>query len=197
MALFVLSLNAQARDLGTVGHTFKIIEEDLLESIQAKLKSLEEDGSLASHQASVQEKMLASLQRPEAVEGLIKTKNPRSFTYDPSIRVPFDLKDHTNTVFVKAGTIVNPLETHRFSTKWIFIDGDDKSQVQWALKQAPCKMILVKGAPFDLSEYYSKAFYFDQGGKLVQKFGIRQVPAQIVQKDKRLSIEEILVEAET
>lgn len=154
--LLALSLNAQGRDFGTVGHTFKIIEEDLLASIQAKLKTLEETGSLTSHQASVQEKMLASVQRPEAVEGLSKTKNPKTFSYDPSIWVPYDLKDHKNTVFAKAGTFVNPLETHSFSKKWVFIDGDDTSQLQWALKQEPCKMILVKGAPFDLSERYSK-----------------------------------------
>ncbi len=197
LGLLALSLNAQAKHLGTVGHTFEIIEEDLLASIQAKLKTLEEDGTLASHQASVQEKMLAGIQRPQAVAGLIRTQTPRIFAYDPSIRVPTDLKDHKNRIFAKAGTIINPLDTHAFSKKWLLIDGDDKAQLQWALKQDSSKIILVKGSPFALTEQYSKVFYFDQGGKFIKKFGIRQVPAQVFQTAKHLSIEEVLLEAQS
>src|SRR3546814_4322186 len=74
----------------------------------------------------------------------------------------------------------------------LFLDGDDPDQLTWALKQdANAKLILVKGAPLELMKARQRRFYFDQGGKLTERFGIRSVPARVRQQGRVLEISEI------
>ena len=185
-----------ANHLGTYGTTFEIIEKDLLEEIEGKLRNLEKNGGLAKHQTEIQEKTTKKLQNPKKVEGIVRTQKPRDFTFDPSITAPYDLRDHTGKVFVKAGTKVNPLDTVQLKKPLLFIDGEDNAQVQWALAQSSSKIILVKGSPFVLMDLYSIPFYFDQSGHLVKRFGLQQVPARISQLSKLLKIEEIELKGE-
>ena len=72
------------------------------------------------------------------------------------------------------------------------LDGDDPDQLAWALKQTVnAKLILVKGAPLELMKARQRRFYFDQGGKLTERFGIRSVPARVRQQGRLLEISEI------
>ena len=74
----------------------------------------------------------------------------------------------------------------------LFLDGDDPDQLAWALKQdANAKLILVRGAPLELMKARQRRFYFDQGGKLTTKFGIRSVPARVRLDGRVLEVSEI------
>ena len=196
LLLIFFATSVSANHLGTFGQTFAIIEEDLVEAMQTKLKALEKSGAILEHQANIQKKTIENIQRPNPVAGLVKTQKPRVFMYDPSILVPYDLKDHKGQVFINAGTIVNPLDSHQLSRVLVFIDGDDPTQVQWAINKNPSntKIILVNGSPFELMKQYLTTFYFDQTGKIINKFGIGQVPARVSQKEQQLQIEEVLLE---
>lgn len=189
-------LGADAKHLGTFGETFEIVEPDLLEHIEQTIAGLEKDGTLEKHQRTIQQKTQERLQRPLPVKNVVSTQKPRTFEYDPSIEAPFDLKDAKGVVFMKAGTRVNPLDYQAFNQIWLLINGDDAAQVAWALAhREPRKIILVQGAPFALMQTHQTPVYFDQGGSLVNKFKIEQVPARIQQKGNRLLIEELKVEA--
>jgi conjugal transfer pilus assembly protein TraW len=205
-------------ELGVYGETFPVAEKNLLEVIKAKIQALFESGKLEDHQKAILNKAKEQLNRPYPVKGLSKTRSPRSFPYDPSIVVPYDLKvsqdavprdaasrgktprggDHQDQVFHRKGTRVNPLDTHRMNCPLLFVDGDDAEQVFWAIQQYKTaaslhkpKIILVQGAPFDLSKKLNLPVYFDQSGVLVKKLGITQVPARISQKEKTLVIDEV------
>ena len=130
--------------------------------------------------------------------GVVKTKNPRVFLYDPAVRVPRDLIDHNGQVFVKIGTTINPLAIYSLTKPMVFIDGDDQTAINWAIQQNPSntKIILTSGAPFKLRELYKRTFYFDQNGTLVRKFGITQIPARVSQTGDKLQVEEILLDHE-
>jgi conjugal transfer pilus assembly protein TraW len=195
--------DAVTRDLGVYGEVFPVIERSLLEVIKAKLQALSDSGKLFDHQNAILQKTRERLSRPEPVGNVHKTITPRSFAYDPSITVTEDLKDHEGNVFHRKGTKVNPLETRFLPAPLLFVDGDDETQVAWAIQQfkqtttnTKPKIILIKGAPFDLSEKLSLPVYFDQSGVLIKKFGIAQVPARVTQKDKILWVEEAIPEQE-
>jgi len=189
------SSSVAANHLGTFGETFGIIEQDLLEAIQTKFKTLEDSGEIKRHQLNIQQKIIKKIKRPNPVANVVKTTVPRVFLYNPSIRVPRDLTDHNGQVFAKKGTIINPLTIHSLTKPMVLIDGDDELQVDWAIKQnsSNTKIILTSGAPFKLSEQHERTFYFDQNGILVKKFGIKQIPARVSQKEQMLQIEEILL----
>ena len=177
------------KDYGTQGHTFPIIERSLLEVIVEKLKLAEQSGHLQKLQTQFKEKVKAKVARPVAVKGITHTETERTFTFDPSVTQQGDVKDHRGTVVVKDGTTVNPLDHLDWGQPLIFIDGDAKDQVAWALQQTG-DIILVKGAPLQLQEDHNHWFYFDQAGILSSKFGITQVPAIISQQGKVLVIQE-------
>ena len=189
---------SQAEDLGVYGETFPIEERSLLEIIRAKLQALSTSGKLEKHQQTILMKAKEQLNRPPPVKNIRRTSTPRSFDWDPSITVPYDLKDHKGQVFHRKGTKVNPLDTHPFRCPFLFVDGDDLKQVAWAIKQHQIakalhkpKIILVQGSPFDLSKKLNLPIYFDQSGVLVKKFGIAQVPARVSQKERALIVDEV------
>lgn len=191
----ILTSILTAKDLGIYGELFSIAEKNLVEVIQSKLAKLEQDGSLKTYQAQVQNKVQARLKRPTAVLSVVHTLQPRVFTFDPSITVTADLKDHKGQVFHKQGEIVNPLHYRSMTKPLLFIDGDESKHIQWmlkVLKKYPlAKVILVKGEPLKLTEELGITIYFDQSGKLTQKLNIQQVPAIVTQSNNLLKIEEV------
>ena len=196
---------SQAKDLGVYGETFPIEEKSLLEAIKTKLQALAASGKLEEHQKIILRKAKEQLNRPPVPTNwkIQKTTEPRSFDWDPSITVPYDLKDHKGQVFHRKGTKVNPLDTHPFRYPFLFVDGDDENQVAWAIRQHQAakalnkpKIVLVQGAPLEWSQKLGLPIYFDQSGVLVKKFGITQVPARVFQKEKRLVVDEIELRGE-
>lgn len=182
-----------AKDLGSYGETFSIQEENLLSVIQRKLQTLEQNGGIFKHQQDLACKATHKIQNPSAVEGVKTTTIPRTWLYDPSLKVQDDIKDHQGNIIVAKGTMVNPLDTVSWGVPLLFLDGDDQAQIAWAKSQdAHAKWVLVKGKPLELEEQLGRSIYFDQGGMLVRKFGITQVPCRITQKDKKLLVQELM-----
>ncbi|OJW54590.1 MAG: type-F conjugative transfer system protein TraW [Alphaproteobacteria bacterium 41-28] len=184
----------QADDFGTHGVIYPIEEEDTIVLIQQQLRNMEESGELARHNTALQKKTKAAIERPKPVEGITKASKERIFYFNPSYVVKEDLKDHQGRIVAKKGTKINPFETVSLSQNLLFFDGEDSEQREYAqqkLKDEKVKLILVKGAPLALSEEWSVSVYFDQGGLLTKKLGIRHVPALVSQEKLQLRIEEI------
>lgn len=201
MKLFVALITAAvmasplaARDYGQQGALFPIVEPDLLEQIRAKLQRLEASGETARLNADLKKRTIARVNRPEPVAGLGAAMVLRQWRFDPTITVEQDISDDKGRLIITAGTSVNPLDTVNLRQKLVFIDGDDAGQLTWAIKsykQTNAKLILVKGAPLDLMRARQRRFYFDQGGHLVKRFGIRAVPAIVEQHGRILMVSEV------
>ena len=195
--LFIVCiLPCGAKDLGTIGTTFEIQEKSLLKVIEERLQELQATGKLAEHQKELQMRVRQSIDRPRPVEGLQKTTTYQSRDYDPSFVVSKDIKDHEGNLIATAGTKYNPLDYHSFGKPILLIDGDDISQVAWALNQEG-KILLIHGAPLHLTKEHKRTFFFDQAGVLVKKLGVSKVPTRVSQKDKVLLIEEIPIDRPT
>ena len=187
-----------ARDYGQQGTVYPIVEQDFLKEIMAKLKVMEQNGKLAKFQNGVKKQMFDSVNKPKPVAGITTTKFAKSWLFDPTIFLDHDLADQNGRVFYKAGNKVNPLDHISLTKTLIFIDGDDETQVKWALKQdkirkGKTKIILVKGAIIDLMKQTKTRLYFDQNGTLTKKFSIEHTPAKIEQEGKKLRISEVLL----
>jgi conjugal transfer pilus assembly protein TraW len=191
--IFSSSTALHAKDLGVYGETFPIAEENLLEVIRKKLANMEADGSLAQVQKKIAQKAREKILKPSPLKGLIKTKTPRHWTYDPSMTIESNIKDHKGNFIASKGDVINPLDRVSWGAPLLFLDGDDHEQVAWAKTQhVLSKWVLVKGSPVDLEEKLKHPVYFDQAGVLVNKFGIQQVPCRISQKDRKLLVEELI-----
>ncbi len=180
--------------MGTFGAVFPVEEENLLAHIQGKLQALISSSQLESHQKILTNKTKKYLSFPPKGSAVGHTQVPRVYAYDPTFIVTQDLKDHKGVVFYKKGTLVNPLQHRPLSKPLLFIDGDKKTHVRWVIERLKAypnaKVILVDGKPFELMKHLDRPVFFDQGGFLIRKLSIQQVPACVRQEEQHLLISE-------
>ena len=200
--LFLLVLlltmgNAYAKDLGVFGQTFPIAEIDMLQWIQARLAAMQQSGEMEALQTDFVAQVKQSAARPTPVEGLYTTTSPRTFFIDPSLIVKRDILDANGNVLVKAGTHVNPFKKlgHDYPWQFVFFDGDDVRQVQFAqtmLEHYPetTKLVLINGDIGDVAKQLHHRIFFDQGGFLVQKLRITHVPSLVLEHNFKWKITE-------
>lgn len=181
-----------------LGPTYPIIEPDMLQEIQKMLREKERSGELARLQKEGIERSKRSAEEPKPVENLVRTRTPRTFYWDPSVVSPKTVTDPQGRVVAQAGTRVNPLDYVSLSNHLLFFDGRDREQVTKAKEiikkyDGRVKAIMVGGPVLELTRQWKTQVYFDQGGYIVKKLGIRQVPALVSQDGKRLRIDELEV----
>jgi len=181
-----------SKDFGVVGHVWDIEEEDILEYIEKKLRSVDVDKLKEEMRGKTRE----AVERPKPVSGVKDNLLQRIHYHDPSYVVPEDIYDHKGNLLYKAGYKVNPLNQVPLREKLIFINGDNGEQVKYALKkrkeyQGLAKIILTKGTPLEIQRKEKVWMYFDQQGVLTTKLGIKAVPALVEQSGLRLKVTEV------
>ena len=192
LAVLLCPAPVLARDYGQRGTVFPVIERDLLEQIHSRLTQMERSGETARLNEDLKRRTIARVNRPDPVAGIVRASEARRWQFDPTITLAADIRGAKGELIHAAGTRVNPLDSVGLRADLLFLDGDDPDQLAWALKHTVnAKLILVKGAPLELMKARQRRFYFDQGGKLTERFGIRSVPARVRQQGRLLEISEI------
>jgi conjugal transfer pilus assembly protein TraW len=180
----------EAKDLGTHGQTFPILEKNLLTAIQEQLNLKAEH--LAKLNQNMQKQLSEKVKGMREVIGLNKACHPRTFYFDPTVCAQENILDHQNQVIVAKGFCFNPLTTHPLVHDLIFFDATDSQQLEWATKyHVQAQWILTKGQPIQLEADLQRPIYFDQLGILTKKLDITAVPALVSQEGLKLKIEEI------
>lgn len=179
-----------------IGPTYPIQEPDMLEEIMAKLKEKERNGDIARLQKEAIRRSENSVRNPRPVDGVVRTRMPRTYYYDPSVVVNKRIATPDGKVIAEAGQKFNPLTQVAWPQWLVFFDARDAQQVKKAeelIKQANgrAKPVLTGGSYIDLQKKWQRQVYFDQAGTLVAKFGIKQVPAVVSQEGERLRIDEL------
>jgi len=193
-AVLLPSLPAAAIDLGVIGPAYTIAERDLLVELQAKLSEKARTGELQELVRAARQRIVAAIETPPPVPGLARSEHSRTFYFDPSVVVSEPIVDGKGHVLVAAGTRTNPLDVVSLSQPLLFFDGRDAAQVRQAKALierygGKVKPILTAGSYLNLMRRWRFAVYYDQQGALVQKLGIREVPALVSQEGKRLRID--------
>jgi conjugal transfer pilus assembly protein TraW len=209
---------AIAKDFGVQGATFQIKEEGFVAMIKRKLGNI----NLAEHQNKMQNIARKRVEEPEAVEGISKCQESKVYYFDPSYVLDQDVYLPSGELLHAIGTTVNPLDHMEWRDKLVFIDGNDKAQVDWLRKNylnntgskskiandqeliqnqgdqetielTENKIVLVAGKPLELERETKHKIYFDQFGALTKKFNIKNVPAVVQQEEKQLKITEVYI----
>ena len=191
--------DASAKDLGVRGATWPVAEPDLLAQIEARLIELERSGALARLEEEARGNARRTLEEPDPVSGIAPATRERSRLWDPAITVARDIRAADGTLIAAAGTRVNPLERMTLARDLLFVDGRRAVEIAWALAHEdesgrPAKIVLLAGRPLDLMRRHGRPFFFDQGGRLAARFGLRLTPVLVEQAGTQLRITEIPVE---
>ncbi|WP_201345036.1 hypothetical protein [Thiohalobacter sp. COW1] len=179
-----------------IGPVHPVIEPDLIAWMKEHAAAQFTPEVIARMQKEHREATRQYSEHPPGTS-LPRTTEPVTRWFDPSITVPYDLLDHEGRVIHPAGTTINPLEWRSLTRQLLFFDATDEEQVQWAeivstREKWHVKPIIVAGAPLELGRQWQRPVSFDQHGLLVEKLGIRQVPAIVRQEGNRLRIDEVV-----
>jgi conjugal transfer pilus assembly protein TraW len=190
------SLQTVADNL-VIGKTYPIKEPDLLQGIEKELAS--KQGTLKEIKKEIQKKTNAYIRRPPVSKTIARTTEPATRYYDPSITVPYDIRDATGVIIHPAGTTINPLDFVSMTSRLVFFDGDDVEQVAWVKKllvrdKRVNKLILTNGSPTALMQALERRVAFDQASRITTQLGILRVPAIVYQEQeaKELTIDELV-----
>lgn len=193
---FLSQSPAQAKDFGVLGEIYPIVETDLLLAIEQRLRHMEATGQFAALNEQMKTKAVARVRRPAPVAGLSPASAIRTWVHDPAVAVENDIKDTKGNLIALAGQRVNPMSFVRLTQDLVFVDGDNRAEIEWAVRNWPtskAKIIFVSGSPFDEMKPYQRRFFFDQGGQLIGKFGIRHTPATVTSEGDMLRVTEHVV----
>ena len=179
-----------------VGPTYRIEETDAIETIQNRLKHMQQSGELARLENEAKGNIEKSILEPKPIDGVMTVEKGAVRYFDPTWVLNQDLYDDAGNVMAKQGTAVNPLDVMPIRDKLFFFDGRDRAQVELAKAYAAkygsdFTPILTAGSWTDLSNELQRAVYFDQMGKMTQRLTITAVPALVMQEGKLMKIEEI------
>lgn len=197
MMLLLISPIIFAKDLGVIGQTYPIQEEDFLQFILRRLQNMQINGEWQKLKNQFSDIVKKHAERPLPVVNISRTISQKSWNYNPSITLPYDLQDKEGRIFAKTGTIINPLKYISIHKPMLFFNGDDPKQVAWATKlnrllNGQTKLVLVQGSIIEQEKLFHQPIYFDQEGKLTTRFHIQHVPAMAVQEELHLKISEVL-----
>lgn len=186
----------RAEELGVIGPVYPIGEESALDTILNKLKEKERSGELKKIQDAAVKRSVNSAKNPPPVDGLVTVKERKERLIDPTVTYNQAVKTEEGAIVVPAGAKINPLLVTSLSKKLVFFDGRDKAQTEAVRKMVAkystkVKPILVAGSWYDTSKAWQTQVYYDQHGKLSQRFGIHAVPTVISQQGAMLLLEEI------
>ena len=187
--------SAPAKDLGVRGVTWPVAEPDLLAEIETRLLEMQRSGELARFEDEARERARRRIEEPDPVPGIVPATRERIRPFDPAIVVERDIRAPDGVLIAAAGTAVNPLERMPLTRDLLFVDGRRAAEVAWALAHdRPAKIVLLAGRPLELMREHARPFFFDQGGRLAARFGLRFTPSLVEQAGSRLRITEVPVE---
>ena len=183
---------ASAADLGVRGATWPVAEPDLLAEIEARLAEMERSGALARLEAESRSRARARLEAPAPVAGIAPAREHRTRRFDPSVTVARDIRDAHGRLVAAAGTRIDPFRHTGLTRDLLFIDGTRPAEVAWALGHGKrSKIVLLSGSPLALARRHGRPFFFDQGGRLSRRFGLRFTPSLVTRDGAQLRIDEI------
>lgn len=194
-ALTLAAQPAPAKDLGVRGAVWPVAEPDLLIQIEARLGETEASGEMARMRREAVERARQRIEAPGRVEGIGAARVRSTRLFDPSITLDRDIRAAGGTLIAARGLRVNPLDALPLTRDLLFIDGARPAEVAWALRhERPSRIVLVAGRPLDLMRAYGRPFYFDQGGRLSKRLGVRATPSVVAAEGPALRITEVPLE---
>jgi conjugal transfer pilus assembly protein TraW len=186
LSLLIISTTSVAKDFGQHGSIFPILEADIIEVIEQRLKnSWDEQKSLA-----LKEKMLKQLNEGfnQQSQFFGRVEKNQVIYFDPSVEVKDPYSNEIETI--------NPLDYDDLARNLLLIDGNNIKHLQYVTslddKQlAQTDIILVSGNPLELSSKIAANIYFDYQAKISQRFNIKFLPSLISQANRLMKIEYI------
>jgi conjugal transfer pilus assembly protein TraW len=181
------------KDLGISGTVFEIAEKDALQELEDKAKSINweqylKKSNIRGHVENY---------KPQDLSSLPKAKTNRTYTVDMTYTLSYDIPDGKGGILYPKGYSFNPLQYVSYNQTLVFINGADKSQIEWFKQSAFYKEIKVKVLLTDgsyvkiMKDLKIPVFYATN--IITERFNISAVPAVVTFKNQAAEVREVYV----
>jgi len=190
----VLPLPALAKNLGTIGATYSIVERDALQEIEERAAQV--DWKKLFDKEKNEERI--KNYKPKDVVRLARATRDSVRKVDISYTLEFDIHDEKGNILYPKGFTFNPLDYIVNPRTYVVINGSDRLQVEWFKKSSYIKDVntvlwITDGNYYDLATDLGRAVFY-ANSLIVERFNLMAVPCVIVQKGNLLEVTEVDVE---
>ena len=195
LLIVALPLSGHAKDLGAIGTTYPVLEQDALDEIEERARQVDW-GKLFN--AEKNEQKVKSF-KPKDLIRLPRATRDRVRLVDISYTLDFDIPDGKGNILYPKGFTFNPLDYIVYPRTIVVINGSDRKQVEWLKKSSYLKnlstvLLITDGSYYDLATELGMAVYY-ANSLIVERFNLMSVPCIIVQKNNLLEVTEVNVES--
>lgn len=192
LILLVPSLS-YSKNLGTVGAVYEIKERDAVSELEERAKKID----LKKHMNKDKLETMLRNKKPEGLSHIKRVKKEKTYTFNPSYVLEFDIKDNNGSMLYPKGYTFNPLDYMKYPGTLVFIDGTSKAQIAWFLstglsKDSTVKLLLTDGSPYDLTKELKRPVFLATTA-IAERVGLNAVPAVISQEGNAFKVREIYV----
>ena len=192
----LMASTAPARDLGTFGAVYDIVEKDALKELQEKAKSVD-------FSKAVDKNALVRRARDFTPEDVKETRmigparKNRTFLVDMTYTLERDIRDDKGNVVYPAGYAFNPLNYVVYPRILVILNGKRSEQIRWFeqssyAKDAQVTLLLTDGSYSELSRSLKRPVFY-ASAKLIEAFRIRTVPSVVRQSGAYMEVTEVFV----
>lgn len=188
IALVLCVTSVQAKELGTFGMTYRIVERDALAEIEERARQVDWHKVL-------DKRKVENYQGPTDRVSLPRAKRSRSFPVDMTYTTEIDVPDGKGGILYPKGYTFNPLDYVTYPKTLVVIDGTDPEQVKWFAaseydKRLDVTLLLTEGSFKAVSKRISRPlFYADR--KIVERLKLKAAPSVIRQKGRVMEVTEV------
>jgi len=182
-----------AKLLGRIGAVYPIKEKDALTEIEDRARAVDWNKVLDKKKIVSQMKAL----RPEGLAHLPRAKRDRRFQVDMTFTLTYDIPDGRGGILYPKGYTFNPLELISYPYIQVYINGDDRKQIEWFnsspyAKDDRVRLNLVDGSHFEVSRKLGRQVFYATPLAL-QRLKLVAVPSAVMQQGKMMEVSEYAI----
>lgn len=188
LGLLFMASPVQAKNMGTIGTTYSIVEPDLVEEVKAKV----DQEKLARFMAEQRQKY-----KPKDILALPTARANRMFFVDMTFTLDHDIHGENGEIMYQRGLSWNPLD-YVSPPELVVINGEDAKQVDWFEKSPYYKNIKIKlllsagyAAPL-IKQLDRPVFYLTK--VIADRLQLAAAPCVITQNEKKMMVKEVKID---
>ncbi len=187
--LLFLASPAYAKNLGTIGTTYQVVEPDLVEEVKARIDKGKMAKIMEEHRQNYKAKDIYAL--PTA-------KRDRTFFVDMTYTLDHDIPGENGEIMYERGLTWNPLDYVSLPDGLMVINGESAKQVEWFekspyYKNKQIKLHISAGFAAPLIKHLDRpVFYLTK--TIADRLQLAAVPCVITQNGKKMMVQEVKID---
>ena len=184
-----LQIEALAKDLGTYGATYPIMEGDAIAQLKKAIAKYDWEKFKNKQKGKIKN------YKPQDLVDLPTAREDKVFKVDMTGTIKEDIVGKDGEVIYPKGYRYNPMEYVFMRRIIVFINGKDEKQIEW-YKQSPyptdmrTMLLITDGSYLNVRKKLNALAVYYANKEIIERMGIKAVPSVAVQKGTELEVRE-------